>query len=155
SAARLEFGEAFAMIRQWPRRAVKDTNGWRFARDSESCVLRESDGGTEPEGVAAKKITQQLQGRPTYADAIIENVLQAKFRVHLAVHTLLPSSEPRVQKLQEALRTKIEAGCDVRVLAPCGPDRLKAAFELRLKGIPTKHLAFLEDEDLRFTLVDE
>ena len=36
----------------WPRRATFDsTNGWRFIRDEDSCVLQK-DGGTEPETIS-------------------------------------------------------------------------------------------------------
>jgi internalin A len=56
-SGRIEFAELFASIRQWPRRAVKDANGWRFERDAESCVLAESDGGTEAENVSFTGVT--------------------------------------------------------------------------------------------------
>jgi adenylate kinase family enzyme len=56
--------------------------------------------------------------------------------------------------LQDELVRKARKGCDVRVLAPLGLERLAGAYELRKKGIPTRHLSFLDDDDLRFTLVD-
>lgn len=49
SAGSIIVSEREATIRQWPRRAVKDANGWRFDRDTESCVLVETDGGTRPD----------------------------------------------------------------------------------------------------------
>ncbi|HVT17618.1 MAG TPA: NACHT domain-containing protein [Thermoanaerobaculia bacterium] len=50
----LEFGTRQTVIRHWPRRAVKDANGWRFVPDEETCVLT-SDGGTEPEEIGSEK----------------------------------------------------------------------------------------------------
>ena len=46
SLGRIEFSGETPTIRHWPRRAVKDSNGWRFERDTENCVLNEADGGT-------------------------------------------------------------------------------------------------------------
>lgn len=57
SAGRIEFSSDQITIRQWPRRATKDANGWRFDPDNENCVLVEADGGTEPEVVASLKIS--------------------------------------------------------------------------------------------------
>jgi hypothetical protein len=49
-AGRIEFGRRQAMLRLFPRRAVRDANGWRFIPDQESCVLKD-DGGTAPEPI--------------------------------------------------------------------------------------------------------
>jgi hypothetical protein len=35
-------------VRLWPRTAHRDSNGWRFERDTTNCKLVEGDGGTEP-----------------------------------------------------------------------------------------------------------
>jgi hypothetical protein len=48
SVGTIECEGASANLRHWPRKALKDTNGWRFERDTASCVLDESDGGTRP-----------------------------------------------------------------------------------------------------------
>ena len=48
SAGTIELEGTSAYLRHWPRKAVKDTNGWRFERDAQSCVLEENDGGTKP-----------------------------------------------------------------------------------------------------------
>lgn len=49
SAGRIEFANDEATICHWPRKAVKDSNGWRFNPDHDSCVLIESESRTEPE----------------------------------------------------------------------------------------------------------
>lgn len=98
---------------------------------------------------------KELRSRPTYAEEVISAVSTAKFRVYLAVHTLVPSkTDPAIFRLQKLLVDCSCSGCDVRILAPQGPDRIQAAFELRTKGIATRHLAFIEDEDLRFSVID-
>ena len=56
SIGRIEFDERTASIRQWPRKAIRDSNGWRFDRDSEKCVLEE-DGGTTPEAVDIQEVS--------------------------------------------------------------------------------------------------
>ena len=48
-AGRIEFDSDGGTICHWPRRAIKDANGWRFDPDHESCVLVEGDSRTEPE----------------------------------------------------------------------------------------------------------
>ena len=51
-AGRIEFDTDGASIRHWPRRAIKDANGWRFDPDHDSCVLVEGESCTEPERLA-------------------------------------------------------------------------------------------------------
>ena len=64
-AGRIEFAREGATIRQWPRRAIKDANGWRFEPDHESCVLVEADDGTEPEPVARLQTPTKAQVQGT------------------------------------------------------------------------------------------
>ena len=47
SAGRLEFSDTRATLRLWPRKAVNDTNGWRFIPDHERSVLPD-DESTSP-----------------------------------------------------------------------------------------------------------
>src|SRR5687767_14195141 len=47
-AGRIEFDTDGLTIRHWPRQAIRDENGWRFAPDHKSCVLVEGD-CTQPE----------------------------------------------------------------------------------------------------------
>lgn len=51
-AGRIEFDTDGASIRHWPRRAIKDSNGWRFDPDHDSCVLVEGESCTAPERLA-------------------------------------------------------------------------------------------------------
>jgi internalin A len=64
SAGRIEFSGGSATIRQWPRRATRDMNGWRFDRDTESCVLVESDGGTQPEEFQIPQLSPSMSATP-------------------------------------------------------------------------------------------
>ncbi|MCI0723806.1 MAG: metallophosphoesterase [Acidobacteria bacterium] len=63
SAGRIEFSGKTATIRQWPRRAIKDPNGWRFDRDAESCVLAEYDGGTQLEEIRMRDVSPMVSVR--------------------------------------------------------------------------------------------
>ena len=56
-----------ATIRLWPRLALRDGNGWRFERDSASCVLGESDGGTAAEQFVANEVTKTAIRRSSKA----------------------------------------------------------------------------------------
>jgi tRNA uridine 5-carbamoylmethylation protein Kti12 len=98
---------------------------------------------------------KELPTRNTYSEEVMSAVASATSRIYLAIHTLAPArSNERVLLLQKLLMERALLGCDIRVLAPQGPERVEAAFELREKGIPTRHLQFMEDEDLRFSLID-
>lgn len=61
SAGRLEFKKTVGHVRHWPRRAVKDANGWRFVPDHEGCVLKK-DEGTAAEEIEWKPTKKK---RPT------------------------------------------------------------------------------------------
>jgi internalin A len=65
-AGRIEFDTGGASIRYWPRRAIKDANGWRFDPDHDSCVLVEGESCTAPERLATAtgnlKVTGALSG---------------------------------------------------------------------------------------------
>lgn len=112
------------------------------------------DKTNEPGSPPAAAI-KTLAGRKTYSETLANEIARAKSRVYLVMHTLVSSmADSSVSRLQDLLRDRCSAGCDVRLLAPVGPDRLEASSELRRKGIPIRHLAFLEDDDLRFGLID-
>jgi internalin A len=68
TAGRIEFSETEATIRQWPRRATRDVNGWRFERDTESCVLVDADGGTKQDQFAFSHV-KSVTSRPSTAIA--------------------------------------------------------------------------------------
>jgi hypothetical protein len=60
----IAFLENSVVVRHWPRLAAKDANGWRFDRDSKSCVLDETDGGTRPETLFLDRKAPALMGAP-------------------------------------------------------------------------------------------
>jgi len=94
---------------------------------------------------------------PAYIDKQIEQVQAAKVSVLMMVHTLDPGArDSRIAALQKALGEAVARGVDVRLLAPNGPDRAQAGYELaEIHGVPVRFLSELEDQDLRFTLVDQ
>ncbi len=101
-------------------------------------------------------VIKELPSRPGYIDAMIESVEKAQVSIWLCVHTLNPSrTHKNIRMLQEKLAQAITTGKDVKILAPGGVERVEAAYELSMiKRIPIKILTYLEDEDFRFTIVD-
>ncbi len=93
---------------------------------------------------------------PAHIDKQIEQVKGAKEYAFLSVHTLDPSSrDARILSLQKALGEAATRGVNVRLIAPGGVDRVQAAYELAvIHGVSIRVLDELDDQDLRFTLVD-
>jgi hypothetical protein len=94
---------------------------------------------------------------PAYIDKQTECVRAATKSILMSVHTLDPSSrDPKISLLQKSLGEAIGRGVDVRLMAPGGADRAQAAYELSvIHGVPVRILNVLEDQDLRFSLVDD
>lgn len=93
---------------------------------------------------------------PTYVDEQVRHFREARSSILVSLHSLNPgSSDPFIAKWREALVQARLSGVSVAVLAPGGADRAEAAYELaKLHAIPLRLLDELEDQDLRFTLVD-
>jgi hypothetical protein len=87
SAGTIEFEGTSANLRHWPRKAVMDRNGWRFERDSQSCILDENDGGTKPATIAMQR---RDHDRPTGRTDSAKNVptLRTAERLALDEYTL-------------------------------------------------------------------
>lgn len=94
---------------------------------------------------------------PAHIDKQIDEVRAARKSVLLSVHTLDPSSrDSRILSLQKALGEAAIRGVEVRLMSPGGADRVRAAYELSvIHGVPIRVLDELEDQDLRFTLIDD
>ncbi len=109
SAGRLQFDEQSATIRLWPRRAFKDANGWRFGRDDEKCILREFDGGTEPDSVVRKNsvATAGKTFSGSYPDAAMARTPSPPAKPHPVVPTISkwswPYQEPKFRPYCEAV----------------------------------------------------
>lgn len=58
SRGQIEISGGSASLRHWPRKAVRDANGWRLVPDHEGTVLG-SDDGTAPETVDLKRKTHR------------------------------------------------------------------------------------------------
>ncbi len=96
-----------------------------------------------------------LPTRESYMAAMIQKSAAAKKSIFLSVHTMKPSeAEGGIPALQKNLAHAIKKELDVKILMPCGPDKIAAACELNDKKIPLRALASLIDDDLRYMLVD-
>ncbi len=67
SIGELAFEDDGAMLRQWPLKALRDQNGWRFVPD-DNCVLEE-DGGTRPERIESRHRKREAVSKPQPASS--------------------------------------------------------------------------------------
>lgn len=97
--------------------------------------------------------------KPLYIDAQLKAFKLAKDSIYLSIHSLNPSSSnPKFVKFHELLREAINQGKKVQIIAPCGVERVFGAFEMVQNYGLYENMRFLkqlEDEDLRYTLVDD
>lgn len=97
--------------------------------------------------------------KPLYIDAQLEAFKLAKTSIYLSIHSLSPSSDnPKFVKFHELLREAKNQGIKVQIIAPCGVGRVCGAFEMVQNYGLYENMRFLkqlEDEDLRYTLVDD
>ena len=92
AAGRIDFDEAGASLRLWPRIATSKTGRWRFIPDHEHAELAD-DQGTEPEPVAARSRVEASPARSTTVDAA--PVLPTQPVPSVAVpHSTLPARRP-------------------------------------------------------------
>jgi hypothetical protein len=101
AAGRIEFETDRASIRHWPRRAIKDQNGWRFTPDHDSCVLLESESCTNPEHleIVAGKRDKELVAKNSMLT--IENSSVSN-QAHYGRH--LQEMEMQLQQALEAFK---------------------------------------------------
>jgi internalin A len=94
SVGQIAFGHT-TTIRQWPRRAYFDANGWRFEGDIESCKL-EKDFGTAAES---------LRNSGPNAEQVAEPA--GKFGTHHVAETTVswnaPAHDPALQRYAQAI----------------------------------------------------
>lgn len=102
------------------------------------------------------EVVKEIATRSLYLDVVIDHVQNVKESSLLAIHTLNPSRQnEKIRILQELLSNTRKAGKDIRILAPAGRERAEAIYELNtVRQIPIKVLTYLDDEDLRFTILD-
>lgn len=97
--------------------------------------------------------------KPLYIDAQLEAFKLAKNSIYLSIHSLNPSSgNSKFVKFHELLREAKNQGIKVQIIAPCGVERVCGAFEMVYyydMGENMRFLKQLEDEDLRYTLIDD
>lgn len=94
---------------------------------------------------------------PLYADAQIKSFKSAHKSIYLCIHSLNPvSSNPKYKEFDETLKYIAEQGINVKIIVPGGIERARGAYELcQLYNFDVRFIEQLEDEDLRFTLVDD
>lgn len=97
------------------------------------------------------------RNKPLYADAQISSFELAHKSIYLCIHSLNPeSNNPKYKEFNEALKNSVKRGVTVQIIAPGGVERAEGAYELyQLYNFDIKFNDQLEDEDLRFTLVDD
>lgn len=95
--------------------------------------------------------------RPLYADAQIKSFKVAHKSIYLSIHSLNSvSCNPKYKEFNETLKHIAEQGVEVKVIVPGGIERARGAYELcQLYNFDVRFIDQLEDEDLRFTLVDD
>jgi len=79
SVGTIEFSSKSPTLRHWPRKAIRDANGWRFEPDTESCVLK-TDGGTAKAQLLLQSQKPSSKGRQS---------LGAKQRLSLSRYSLM------------------------------------------------------------------
>jgi len=99
---------------------------------------------------------KQINDRGSYIDVVIDWAGRFEQSIVLCVDTLDPSrKEEKVKILHEKLQEAQAHGKDAKFIAPGGPERIEAAYEIsKVRGIPAKFLTYLGDGDFRFTIVD-
>jgi len=101
------------------------------------------------------EVVRELPSRTHYLDEIIHHVREAKRKIILCVHTLKPAeSGNQVKMLHEALSESVRRVKDIRVLAPSGLERAKAAYQLNRLGIPLRHMLGTDYLDMSFSVFD-
>lgn len=95
--------------------------------------------------------------KPLYTTAQIKSFNSAKHSIYVSIHSLNPeSANPIFRQFNEALEDAKNQGKTVRLMAPCGIDRVRGAYEMHSRyDFDKRFLEELEDEDLRHTLIDD
>lgn len=95
--------------------------------------------------------------RPLYTVAQIKAFKSAKQSIYVSIHSLNPeSTNPIFRQFNEALEDAKNQGKTVQLMAPCGIERVRGAYEMHSKyDFDKRFLEDLEDEDLRCTLIDD
>jgi tRNA uridine 5-carbamoylmethylation protein Kti12 len=101
-------------------------------------------------------VVTTLLNRDTYVDAMIDNCKKATSKIWLSVHTMKPGdANLKIGQLQYKLGKAKQDNVDVKIMMPCGYEKIKAAYQLNAKNIPIKVLSYLNIEDLRYMIIDD
>lgn len=95
--------------------------------------------------------------KPLYTTAQIKAFKSAKHSIYVSIHSLNPESTNSIfVQFNEALDDARSQGKIVKLMAPCGIERVRGAYEMHSKyDFDKRFLEELEDEDLRYTLIDD
>lgn len=103
------------IIRHWPRKAVKDENGWRFVRDEESCVL-EGDGGTLEPVTSVVVPSAREPKAPTLSSLTKTDIAEAVGAAVIHELNKLPTGGAFAAKLDQ-ITVQVNVNISVNVLA--------------------------------------
>ena len=95
--------------------------------------------------------------KPLYTTAQIKAFKEAKHSIYVSIHSLNPeSANPLFVQFNKALNDANSQGKIVKLMAPCGIERVRGAYEMHSKyDFDKRFIEELEDEDLRYTLIDD
>lgn len=97
--------------------------------------------------------------QPLYIDAQIKYFKMARHSIYLSIHSVNSESNNTKYKIfNQTIENANRKRVDVKILAPCSIDRIYGAYEMCEKYRLKNHMRFnahLEDESLRYTLIDD
>jgi len=95
--------------------------------------------------------------QPLYVDAQIKAAETSTKKIYLSIHSLTPANQKHKKAtiLNETLKKARQRGVDVKLLAPGGFDRAEGAYIVSEEyKLEIRFAKFLEDQDLRFIIMD-
>ena len=94
--------------------------------------------------------------RPAYIDEQIKYIKKANETIYMSIHSLNGEEKNiKYKKLDESLQIAKNNKKDVKILAPGGIERAHGAWQMcKNRHLTMKFAEQLEDQDLRYTLID-
>jgi len=98
-----------------------------------------------------------FSSKSLYINEQIKNIKSARKNIMISIHSLNSVEKDKKYGLfNESLKNARENNIDIKILAPGGIERAKGAFEIcKQFKINVRFANQLEDQDLRFTIIDE
>lgn len=100
-----------------------------------------------------------INNRGLYINAQLKGFKSSVDSIYLSIHSLHGESTKYKYKIfNNAVENAKKRKIDVKILAPCGIERILGAYEMCIKHKLIDNMRFnpqLEDENLRYTLIDD